>query len=70
MHLQITPIDPIIIRHDHRRQLNILIGDRLKRTIQLRDDQIQPTQHLMLELNEVLPELVPRLTHQITRTFQ
>ena len=69
MDLEVAAVDPIVVGDDHRGELDILVGDRLLRAVQLGDDQVQAAEHLMLELDEVLAELVPRLTHQIVRTF-
>ena len=62
--LQVAPVDPVVVGDDHPGQLDVLVGDRLERAVELRDDDVHPPERLLLELLEVLAELVACLLHQ------
>ena len=71
VYLEIAPVDPIVVAHDHSGQLDVLVGDRLKRSVELRDDQVHAAQRLFLQPLQLFAELVSCLVgHQLTRTFR
>jgi hypothetical protein len=62
--LEVAAVDAVVVGRDHAGELDVLVADRLERPIELRDDQVEAAQRLLLELLERLAELVARLLHQ------
>ena len=64
VHLQVAAVDPVIVGDDHPGQLDVLVGDRLERAVQLLDDEVEPIQRLRLERAQALVELMASLVHR------
>ena len=62
--LEVAAVDPVVVGDHHRGQLDVLVADRLESAIQLGDDEVQPSEDLLLEALEVLAELVAGLLHR------
>ena len=64
MHLQVAAVDPVIVGDDHPGELDVLVGDRLERTVELLDDEVEPAERLGSSCAELLAELVSGLLHE------
>ena len=56
VNLDVAPVDAAVVGRNHPRQLHVLVVDRLKRAIELRDDEVQATHHLFLEPVQLITE--------------
>ena len=63
MDLQVAAVDAVVVGDDHPGELDVLVADRLERAVELRDDQVEAAERLLLELLERLTELVAGLLH-------
>src|SRR5947199_6410280 len=61
--LEVAAVDPGVVGHDHGGELDVLVGDRLERAIQLLDDQVQAVERLRLERCQVVMESMARFLH-------
>ena len=48
MHLEVTAVDPVIVGNDHPGELDVLVGDRLERAVELLDNEVEPVEGLGL----------------------
>jgi hypothetical protein len=64
MNLQVAAVDAIVVGHDYRGELDVLVAEGLKGSVELADDEIQATQRLVLQLLEGLAKLVANLLHR------
>ena len=63
MHLEVAAVDAVVVGDDHPGQLDVLVGERLERTVELLGDQIEPVERLGLERCQVFMELTTRFRH-------
>ena len=64
MDLEVAPVDAVVVGDDHRRELDVLVLERLERAVELRDDEVEAAERLLLELGELLLEVGASLGHQ------
>ena len=63
MHLEVTAVDPVVVGNDHPGELDVLVGDRLERAVELLDNEVEPVEGLALERCQVFLESMTRLLH-------
>jgi hypothetical protein len=63
MYLEVAAVDAVVVGDDHPGQLDVLVGDRLERAVELLDDEVEPVEGLDLEPAQVLLELMARFLH-------
>ena len=56
--LQIAPVDAVVVMDDDRRELDVLVLERLERAVERRDDEVDPAERLHLEVAELLLEVL------------
>jgi hypothetical protein len=56
--LQVPTVDPVVVVDDDRRELDVLMLERLERSIQRRDDEVDAPEGLDLQLMELFVELL------------
>ena len=44
MHLEVTAVDPVVVGNDHAGELDVLVGDRLERAVELLDNEVEPVE--------------------------
>ena len=67
VHLQVAAVDPVVVLHDDRRQLDVLVLERLQRAVERVHDEVQRTQRLRFERAQLVLEVDPGLFgHQPT----
>ena len=47
--LEVAAVDPVVVGDDHPGELDVLVGDRLERAVELLDDEVEPVERLALE---------------------
>ena len=57
--LQVAPVDAVVVVDDDRRQLDVLVLERLERAVERRDDEVERPERLLLELAQLLLEVLP-----------
>ena len=40
MHLEVAPVDPVIVGDDHPGELDVLVADRFERPVELQGDEV------------------------------
>ena len=68
MDLQVAAVDAVVVVDHDRRQLDVLVAERLERAVERLDHQVERAQRLFLEPAQLLPEVQPcrRLDHYPT----
>ena len=56
--LEVAAVDAVVVMDDDRRELDVLVLERLERAVERRDDEIDPPERLMFEAAEFLLELL------------
>ena len=68
---RIAAVDPVVVLHDDRRQLDVLVLERLERAVERVHDQVERAERLHLEPAQLVLEMDPRvLGHQVTRPYR
>ena len=49
MDLQVAAVDPVVVEHHERGELDVLVMERLHRAVERRDDEVQRAERLLLE---------------------
>ena len=57
MHLQEPSVEPVVVLHDDRRQLDVLVLERLQRAVERRDHEIERAQRLHLQGAQLVLEV-------------
>jgi hypothetical protein len=71
VYLQVATVDAVVVEHDQRGQLDVLVMKRLHRPIQGRDDEVQRPERLLLEPLQLFLEVDAsgaRCGHDASRT--
>ena len=63
MHLEITAVDPVVVRDHHARELHVLVLNALERAVESGDDELEPAERMLLELGELVLEVNSSLRH-------
>ncbi len=50
VHLEVPPVDAVVVGDDHLGELDVLVAERLEDAVELLDDQIQAAERVRLEL--------------------
>ena len=67
VHLQEPAVEPVVVLHDDRRQLDVLVLERLQRAVERRDHEVERAQRLHLQGAQLVLEVDARLfCHQPT----
>ncbi len=61
MDFEVAAVHLVIVGNHHPRQLNVLVGDRLKHSIELADIEVEASERLFFELPEGFVELMTDL---------
>ena len=57
VHLQVAPVDAVVVGDHHLRELDVLVVQRLEHAVELLDDQVQAAERVGLELAQLLLEV-------------
>ena len=57
--LQVAAVDPVVVGDDDRRELDVLVLERLERPVERDHDQVERAERLLLEPAELLLEVDP-----------
>ena len=49
MHLEVAAVDPVVVRDDHARQLDVLVADGLERAVERLRHEVEPAERRALE---------------------
>ena len=59
VHLEIAPVDPVVVVDDDRGQLDVLVLERLQRAVQGRDDEVEAAERLSSSAAQLVLEVLP-----------
>jgi hypothetical protein len=63
VHLEVTPVEPIVVDDNELRKLDVAVLERLHHAIELLDDEVKAAERGALQPLELLVEMLPCHAH-------
>jgi nanoRNase/pAp phosphatase (c-di-AMP/oligoRNAs hydrolase) len=59
VHLQVAPVDAVVVADHHLRELHVLVVERLEHPVELLHDQVEAAEGVIFELAQLRLEVRP-----------